>query len=153
MDPEGILRPHADALSELSENLRSDEDDDKENTAELEDDQEPVQTEPDDVIESAKEVKRATVIKKGGHPGKYKIVTGRKFWEFTSYYAVHELKQREETVRRKRVEEEAVEVEKRRVTVTELDEVIATLREQRYNHREITESMRKTLKKRRKHLN
>ena len=59
--------------------------------------------------------------------------------EFKSSYAVHIIKRREEAVKRKRVEEEAVEVEKRRVTVKELDEVIATLREQRDNHREITE--------------
>ena len=150
MDPEGILRRHADALSELSENLRSDKDDEKENTAELEDDQAPVQTEPEDVIEKCKRSKKGNCIKKGGHPGKCKIVTGRKFWEFTSNYAVHVIKQREEAVKRKRVEEEAVEVEKRRVTIKELNEVIVTLREQCDNHREITESMRKDFEEEKK---
>ena len=77
--------------------------------------------------EKCKKSKKGQCEKNSGHTGKCKLVVGKnKFWEFSRSHKIHELKEREAQVKRKRIEEEHTEIEKVRLIG---DSVLAEVQE------------------------
>ena len=83
--------------------------------------------------EKCRRNRKGQCIKECGHAGKCKIVKENQFWRFSGNLKIQALKEREENVKRKRIEEEYQEVEKIRLIgdgvlqeITELKEKCAT---------------------------
>ena len=77
--------------------------------------------------EKCKKSKKGQCEKNSGHTEKCKLVVGKnKFWEFSRSHKIHELKEREAQVKRKRIEEEHTEIEKVRLIG---DSVLAEVQE------------------------
>ena len=75
--------------------------------------------------------KKGQCEKDSGRPGKCRLIKGKNgFWKFSSSHKIHILKERETQVKRKRIEEEHVEVERVRLVGSNLKAKIEELKEQ-----------------------
>ena len=77
-----------------------------------------------------------------GHIGNCKVAQTKKFWKFSRNHVIREVKERQENVKQERIEEESAEVEKVRVTMRELNEKMAVLKNQCLSQQEMIKTLK-----------
>ena len=85
----------------------------------------------------SKRSRKGQCIKDNGHTGNCKVAERKQNWKFSRNHVIREVKERQENVKGKRIEEESAEVEKVRVTMRELNEKMAVLKNQCLSQQEI----------------